>query len=117
MADRKIIISQDGMSYKTEGNLSIPPGFNVHERVEKYGNHLVNGQVEVTSHDGSVTIYGDGCHLIEHETGHLVTMSKDQYVKWNGRAGSENEDLLVVRFANTLHHVVRYHLRILWMRG
>jgi hypothetical protein len=96
MADRRIIIEFDEQTftwdYHTEGNLNIDPGFSSYTRTAKYENTLVNGEVEAVDPLGAVTLYADGCHLVRDENGRLVTMSKPEYVAWNGRPGSENED-------------------------
>jgi hypothetical protein len=97
MADRRrIIIEFDEQTftwdYHTEGNLNIDPGFSSYTRTAKYENTLVNGEVDAVDPLGVVTHYTDGCHLVREESGRLTTMSKPEYVEWNGRPGSENED-------------------------
>lgn len=96
MADRRIVITFDPATmkygYTTEGNLNIDPTFSNYTRTAPYENTLVNGAVTAVDPLGRTTEYTDGCHLVREESGRLVTMSKPQYVEWNGRPGSENED-------------------------
>ena len=58
--------------------------YSQYQRAETYGNQLYNGEIEV--------IEADGCHLVQHETGFIKSMSKPEYVTFSGRPGSENED-------------------------
>jgi hypothetical protein len=95
MADRKLTITFDPatMSYKytTEG-FHVDDNFSDYERTESYENTLINGVLTAVDPLGNVTEYTDGCHLVREESGRLTTKSKPEYVEWNGRPGSENED-------------------------
>lgn len=70
-------------------------GFKSHERdvKEKYGNQLFNGSMEVTDPTGAVTLYADGCHIVERPDagGVIQSMSKAEYEEFTGRPGSANE--------------------------
>ena len=66
--------------------------YSEYQRAETYGNQLYNGELEVIEADGIIRSYGDGCHLVQHETGFIKSMSKPEYVTFSGRPGSENED-------------------------
>jgi hypothetical protein len=90
---RKLIITFDPETmtygYKTEGfNVG---SFSDYERTAPYENTLINGVLTAVDPLGKTTEYADGCHLVREETGRLVSMSKSEYVEWNGRPGSENE--------------------------
>ena len=63
-----------------------------HQRTETYGNQLYNGEIEVIQADGTTSMYGDGCHLVQRETGLITSMSKAEYATFSGRPGTENED-------------------------
>ena len=66
--------------------------YSEYQRAETYGNQLYNGELEVIEADGIIRSYGNGCHLVQHETGFIKSMSKPEYVTFSGRPGSENED-------------------------
>ena len=96
--DRGAVISLDPAtltwSVKTVG-VGMGSGSD-HERaeVETYHNNLFNGRMEVQDPTGKVTVYEDGCHLVERPEayGILQAMSKPEYEEFSGRPGSANED-------------------------
>jgi len=64
------------------------------EKEETYHNRLFNGRMEVQDPTGKISVYEDGCHLVERPEayGIITAMSKPEYEEFCGRPGSANED-------------------------